>query len=92
MKRASRLDAHIYLSFASDNGHIGGFEELDGGRWLIKVPATRYAAYHGGEWGEIVLRTREVLAFTEGLWCGLHINPTNRAGAGSGSAVRDFEA
>jgi hypothetical protein len=86
--RANRLDAHVYLTIARDAGDIGGFEEV-GTRWLIKVPATRYAAFHGADWGEIVLTTREVLAFAEGRWAGRRINPVNRAGAGPGSAIRD---
>jgi hypothetical protein len=90
MSRASRTDAHIHLSVALDAGDIGGFEEF-GTRWLIKVPATRYAAHHGEQWGEIVLTTREVLAFAEGRWAGRRINPVNRAGADGGSAYRDFE-
>lgn len=90
-KRATRTDAWVYLSTAKDDGDIGGYRELGGGKWLVQVPATRYAAFHGAKWGEIVLSTREVLAFAEGRWAGRHINPTNRAGAGPGSASRDYE-
>jgi hypothetical protein len=79
------------LSAARDNGDIGGFDDLGGGRWRIEVPATRYAAYHGEQWGSIVLRTREALAWAEGYWSGRRVNPTTRAGAGTGSAIRDFE-
>jgi hypothetical protein len=89
-KRASRTDAWIHLSTARDAGDIGGYEELPGGKWLVRVPATRYAAHHGQEWGEIILSTREVLAFAEGRWAGRQINPVNRAGGGSAS--EDFHA
>lgn len=95
---ASRQDAWIYLSTARDAGDIGGYEELPGGKWLIQVPATRYAAYHGEQWGEIALSTREVLAFAEGRWAAMRtadggrIHPVHRAGAATGSAIRDYEA
>jgi hypothetical protein len=89
-KRATRTDAWVYLSTAKDAGDIGGYRELGGGKWLVQVPATRYAAFHGAKWGEIVLSTREVLAFAEGRWAGRRINPTNRAGGGS--AYDDFHA
>jgi hypothetical protein len=33
------MDAWVYLSTAKDDGDIGGYRELGGGKWLIQVPA-----------------------------------------------------
>jgi hypothetical protein len=85
------LAADARAPFGNGMTLVGGYRELPGGKWLVQVPATRYAAYHGDEWGEIVLSTREVLAFAEGIWAGRRINPVHRAGAEGGSALRDLE-
>jgi hypothetical protein len=88
--------AHNSLSHAKSEGIISDFIRSDQpGRvfWVIDVPGTHYAEhFESGSKGQIVLTTREVMAFIEGTWAALKINPVNRAGAESGSAVRDFES
>jgi hypothetical protein len=98
MARATASSAENYLGWALAAGHIFGYGRLDGERgervrWRIEVQPTRYAAHHDPDArGVIVLTTREVMAFVEGLWAATKTQPTTRAGAPSGSAIADFEA
>jgi hypothetical protein len=84
VKYASRTSAHNYLMWAKTEGYIRDFKQIHsqkGLRWVIDVPPTRYNAYNNIEQGQIVLSTREVMAFMEGLWTGAKINPVSRAGS-----------
>lgn len=93
--RVSHSTAHMYLHMAEREGWIYSFrrKKMPNGRtyYLIEVPSTHYANYHDPSLrGVIALTAREVLAFIEGCWAARGIHPTNRAGAESGSASRDF--
>jgi hypothetical protein len=79
--RASPEQARNYLHAALAAGVIAAFEQLEGGRWLITTTPTRLEHYRDADaHGTIVLRTREVLAFTEGWWAGRGVRPIRRAG------------
>lgn len=79
--RASPEQARNYLQAALSAGAITAFDHLEGGRWKITTTPTRLEAYRDPDaHGEIVLTTREVLAFTEGWWAGRGIHPIRRAG------------
>jgi hypothetical protein len=81
---ASPTDAHNYLDFCKASGYIQGFEKVqEPGKtlWKIQVWPTRYNTYHKlMDYETIVLTTREVMAFIEGVWAAAKIHPTTRAG------------
>lgn len=80
----SPSDVYGYLAHAKREGYINSFERIrQGGRiyWKIEVPSVHYDDYHGIKWAPIVLMSREVCAFMEGIWAGLGKHPVNRAGA-----------
>lgn len=78
--------------YAKNIAWIFDFEKLeDNGRvyWRIETTPTHYDAYHDRHArGEIILTSREVLAFIEGCWAVAKINPTTRAGDRLGPAAR----
>jgi hypothetical protein len=94
MMRASHSQARDYLDWAQAAGHIKGYERIEfptGNRtgWKIKVLPTRYDTYHKTMDNDvIVLTSREVMAFIEGVWAGAGIHPTTRAGDSVGPAAR----
>lgn len=85
-ERARPLVARNYLHWAKSLGYIFGFEMThtpDGLRWIIETAPTRLEHYRDNDArGTIVLSTREVMAFTEGLWAASGVRPVNRAGSG----------
>ena len=72
------------LQFLKSSGLIGDFERVDTPsrvRWRIEVRPTRLQAFRNeGSFGVIVLSTREVAAFVEGVWVGQGVYPVHRAG------------
>lgn len=88
-KNFSPNDAEIHLMTAKNMGHIFNWKRLsrrvqvvDGKpkskpvQFLIETVPTRYDHYHNPEArGQIVLTTREVMAFVEGLYAGSRLRP-----------------
>lgn len=98
-ERASKTSALNYLDNARAHGYIFAYERLEPSkpkepvRWRIETQPTRYAAFNDPDaTGVIVLTTREVMAFIEGVWAATRTKPVTRAGASDGSAIRDFNA
>ena len=95
-QRASHSEADNYLGFAKAAGYIHDYERLENtGRvmWKIETIPTRYNTYHKVMDSEpIVLTTREVMAFIEGVWAGAKIHPTRRAGDRIGPVGRHMQA
>ena len=93
---ASPSDARNYLDFAKTAGYIHDFEQIDNtGRilWKIETIPTRYNTYHALMDSEaIVLTTKEVHAFIEGVWAGAKIHPIKRAGDRLGPVRRHMDA
>jgi hypothetical protein len=83
MRRASPELAGATLRRLKREGHIFDYRR-DGIKWVIEVPATHHDVYFYPEArGTIVLTTREVFAFTEGVWAAIKHNPISRAGSWS---------
>jgi hypothetical protein len=95
-EHASPTDARNYLDFATASGYIQGFEKIEQpGKtlWKIKTLPTRYNTYHKlMDYESIVLTTREVMAFIEGVWAAAKIHPVHRAGDSIGPAARHTQA
>lgn len=83
-RRTSTQWVESQLRVLKDSGVIHDYSELEfaiARRWRIETIPTRYDAYHNpGQPGVIVLTSREVAAFTEGVWAAQRFNPVRRAG------------
>lgn len=94
--RAHHSEADAYLRWAINENYIQGYERLENMgrvRWKIETIPTRYNTFHKVMDSEpIVLTTREVMAFIEGLWAGAKIHPTRRAGDPIGPVGRQRQA
>lgn len=78
------------LWWAKDEGHIYDYKKLGNGYFKIEVPSTHYEDYHYPDRrGVLVLKTREVFAFIEGVYAAMAIHPVRRAGDLVGPARRD---
>lgn len=77
-QKFSPNDAEIHLSTAKSMGHIFSYKRVSGKpvKFLIETVPTRYNHYHDSEArGQIVLTTREVMAFIEGLYAATRLRP-----------------
>lgn len=77
-KKFSPNDAEIHLGTAKRMGHIFSYKRVSGKpvKFLIETVPTRYDHYHDPEArGQIVLTTREVMAFIEGIYAATRLRP-----------------
>jgi hypothetical protein len=90
--RANPSDIEGTLWWYKREGHIQDFEKVKVGgslRWKVTVQKTRYQNYHHPDAPHptILLTSREMLAFIEGLWVGMGHEPTTRAGHSYGPST-----